>query len=74
MVAKKERYFWKRGRMRKMANARLADMPSARSGGVIMKKLRSLIETARILRDKDIVNVLHESKKGKTVPLRSLRK
>ncbi|HUS90156.1 MAG TPA: hypothetical protein VMW91_12480 [Desulfosporosinus sp.] len=57
-----------------MANARLADMPSARSGGVIMKKLRSLIETARILRDKDIVNVLHESKKGKTVPLRSLRK
>jgi hypothetical protein len=78
MRAKKERYYWKRGRMQRMANVRMADMPSTRSGGVVMKKIRSVMETVRIMRDKDIVNILRESKKdimgGKTVPLRSLRK
>ena len=61
-----------------MANAKLAVMPSVRSRGVIMKKVRSLIETARVMMDRDLVKLLREARKdikeGKTVPLSSLIK
>ena len=78
MVAKNGRYSFKRRRKKKMANSRLAVMPSVRSRGVIMKKVRSLIETARVMMDRDLVKLLREARKdikeGKTVPLSSLRK
>lgn len=75
MVSKKERYFWQRGRVRKLANAR-AGVIHATNDHKLSKKLEMYAESISLTLNRDKANRIkkarREAREGKTVSLRSL--
>jgi hypothetical protein len=75
MVSKKERYFWKRGRMRNLANARAGAIHASKDFK-LSTKLEAYVESFSLTMDRKKANRIQdarrEAKEGKTVPLRSL--
>ena len=75
MVSKRERYFWKRGKVRTLANAR-AGAIQATNDQKLSRKLEIYAESFLLTMDRKKANRIQqarrEARQGKTVPLRSL--
>lgn len=75
MESNKERYFWKRGRVRKLANTK-AGVTNTSKKLKQSTKLESYVESISLTMDRKKANLIHkarrEAREGKTVPLRSL--
>ncbi|WP_459927092.1 hypothetical protein [Desulfosporosinus burensis] len=75
MVSKRERYFWKRGRVRTLANARAGAIQGS-SDHKLSKKLEMYAESFFLTMDRNKANRIQkarrEAREGKTVSLRSI--